>query len=172
MKKLIPFQRVSFSNKIWPILFIIPLLVLTSCHSTNRFGSQTAKEQFDWLIGNWQRRNEKPDRATYEQWQKVSLNEYQGIGFTMQNGDTLKQEKLWLKKKNSRWNLMVIAPGDKQVTTFPVVAITDSSFTTENLKHDFPTHIQYWKAGDLLKARVYNTEMSIDFEFRGRKSHE
>ena len=47
-------------------------------------------ESFDWLVGEWQRTNEKEGRETFEMWNKVTDYEYSGFGVTLQDGDTLK----------------------------------------------------------------------------------
>ena len=50
-------------------------------------------ENFDWLLGKWKRLNDEVGKETFENWNKISLSKYLGIGFTMQRGDTIKREK-------------------------------------------------------------------------------
>ena len=52
------------------ILFIFSL---NSCESTK---TSADKPSFDFLVGEWIRTNEKPDRKTYENWKKVDKNTF------------------------------------------------------------------------------------------------
>jgi hypothetical protein len=83
----------------------------------------------------------------------------------MQNGDTLKQEKIRLLKINGKWNLAVIAPEESESTIFMMTDFSESEFTCENNEIDFPNTIRYWKNGAKLYASVSNAEMEIPFEF-------
>ena len=55
----------------------IAILFLSSCISKNSEESKTqnneiskSTENFDWLLGNWKRNNEKENRETFEIWKK------------------------------------------------------------------------------------------------------
>lgn len=124
-----------------------------------------SSENFDWLLGEWKRLNEEEGKETFENWNKISNTEYSGIGFTMQNGDTIKQEKIQLIKTNRKWNLTVKAPEDSESITFNGVSYNENEFTCENHEIDFPNKIKYWKNGDRINASVSNAEMEIPFEF-------
>ena len=54
---------------------------------------------FDWLLGNWIRLGEEEGKETFEYWKAISISEYSGIGFTMQNqiSDTNETYSLDLK---------------------------------------------------------------------------
>ncbi len=80
---------------------VIAILFLSSCTSKNSEESKTQNNEiskstknFDWLLGNWKSNNEKENRETFEIWKKKNNSEYYGIGFTLQNNDTIKQEKM------------------------------------------------------------------------------
>jgi hypothetical protein len=44
------------------------------------------------LLGDWQRMNDRPGRTTFEHWSRISPSEYQGLGYTLRNGDTIFKE--------------------------------------------------------------------------------
>ena len=122
-------------------------------------------ENFDWLLGKWKRLNEEEGKETFENWGKVSVNEYSGIGFTMQNGDTIKQENIQLIKVDKKWNLVVKVPDEAESITFKMTQFNEKEFVCENHEIDFPNKIKYWKNGYRINASVSNSEMEIPFEF-------
>ena len=124
---------------------------------------------FDWLLGEWERLNEEEGKKTFENWNKISNTEYSGIGFTMQNGDTLKQEQIQLINTGGKWNLTVKVPEEVEPITFKMTNHSDDEFTCENIEIDFPNKIRYWKNGNKINASVSNTEMEIQFEFEKLK---
>ena len=97
--------------------------------------------------------------------EKIKETEYSGIGFTMQNGDTIKQERIRLTKINGNWSLTVKAPEETESITFKMTDYNTSEFTCENNEIDFPNKIKYWKNGAKINASVSNSEMEIPFEF-------
>ena len=123
-------------------------------------------KNFDWLIGEWERLNEEEGKKTFENWEKVSETEYSGIGFTMQNGDTIKQELIQLINTSEKWNLTVKVPEETESITFKMTNHSENEFTCENMEIDFPNKIRYWKNGHKINASVSNTEMEIQFEFK------
>lgn len=127
------------------------LLLLTSCSQNNKP---------TWLEGNWKRINDKPNRKTFEHWNK-NLN---GLGFTLQKNDTVFKEILSIITINDTLNLKVEGVNE-QPTLFKFTSQTKSSFTCENKLNEFPTKIEYKFENDTLKAIVSNNEFSIDFKF-------
>lgn len=83
----------------------------------------------------------------------------------MQNGDTIKQEKISLYKTNGKWNLIVTVPEEVESTIFYGVSHSENEFLCENHEIDFPNQIKYWKNGNNINASVSNQEMEILFEF-------
>lgn len=126
---------------------------------------QTEKN-FNWLLGEWERLNEEEGNATFENWKKISSTEYAGIGYTMQEGDTIKQENIRLVKSNENWNLIVMVPEETESVTFLGTSHNENEFIAENHEIDLPNRIKYWRDGERLKASVSNAEMEIPFEFK------
>lgn len=152
------------------IALLLVLTLLMSCQqkkeTTNKESSkEIVIENFDWLLGEWKRTNDEEGRETYESWKKESATEYQGFGFTMQEKDTISQEKIRLAKENSDWNIHVIALGDSAPTTFKISSFDANSFTCVNPENEFPKKITYAMEGEKLKAVISGGGMEIDFEF-------
>ncbi|MBU2912749.1 MULTISPECIES: DUF6265 family protein [Reichenbachiella] len=122
-------------------------------------------EHFDWLLGQWSRLNEEEGKETYEHWDKVSDTEYAGLGFTMQEADTIWQENMRLVKVDKNWDLMVQSPGESEPTVFKGTDHSATEFTCTNSKNDFPNTIKYWKDEDKLSALVSGGDLSISFAF-------
>ena len=125
---------------------------------------------FNWLLGKWKRLNEEEGKETFENWNAISKTEYSGIGFTMQGGDTIKQEEIQLIKTSGRWNFTVKAPEDPESIIFNGTSFNENEFICENLELDFPNKIKYWKNSENLKASVSYSEMEIPFEFEKLKN--
>lgn len=121
--------------------------------------------KFDWLNGKWKRLNEEAGRDTFENWDKISETEYSGIGFTMENGDTIKQERIKLTEANGNWTLTVKVPEEKESIMFRMTDLKDNEFVCVNDSIDFPKKITYWTEDGKLNAEVSNDEMKIPFEF-------
>ena len=156
------------------IMILLIGILIFSCNQTKKENIKPTEnlteltkqtESFDWLLGKWKRMNEKEGKETFENWEKISATEYSAIGFTMQNGDTIKQENIRLIKSNDRWNIIVKVPEETLSITFNGISHSENEFTCENIEIDFPNKIKYWKNGDKINASVSNAEMEIPFEF-------
>lgn len=155
------------------LILLIGILII-SCNQTKKENQKTnlnseniieKSENFDWLLGKWKRLNEVKGKETFENWEKINETEYSGIGFTMQNGDTINQEKMLLSKISEKWNLTVKVPEESESTTFNGTYHTENEFICENTKIDFPNKIRYWKNGNKINALVSGGDTKIPFEF-------
>lgn len=149
-------------------LILLIGILITSCNQTKKEKQTTTtkiSENFDWLLGKWKRLDEEDGKETFENWNKIKKTEYSGIGFTIQNGDTLKQEKIRLIKVKGKWNLTVKVPEESESVTFNGVSHNENEFTCENNEINFPNKIKYWKNGNRINAMVSGGEMEIPFEF-------
>ncbi len=156
------------------LLLVGLVLLLLSCNkqkeSSVKTVSQPETEQkqitdFDWLLGKWKRLQEEEGKETFENWKKISESEYSGIGFTMQNGDTVKQERIRLKRNGDHWDLLVKTPDETEAIMFKGIRHSADAFTCENTTIEFPQEIKYWKDGEQLKASVSGGDMEILFVF-------
>ena len=141
------------------LIVLILFFMIVSCESNkNKFA------KLDFLKGDWIRTNNKQNQKTYEFWD-VNLN---GLGFTLQNKDTIFKEEMAIITKNDSLFLKVSGV-NKLPTFFAFTQQTDSSFVCENPKNEFPKKIVYYKEKNLLKAEVSNTNYNITFVFKRKK---
>lgn len=119
----------------------------------------------DWLLGDWKRINDQKGRATFESWKKINNDQYEGIGYTLLQMDTISKEYMKLEQIQGQWSLVVRTSDDADSIQFDVENLQEQAFVCVNEAHDFPTHIAYQREGETLKAKVSNKEMEIDFTF-------
>jgi len=151
------------------IILAALLLTLISCKKNDpkMTNPETVTvKNFDWLVGNWIRTNEKDGKETYENWIKKSDSEYTSHGFTLKNKDTVWQEKVRLVQSGADWNFSVTVPGETQETVFKLTQIKEQTFSCENQQNEFPKIIRYLKKGENLYAVISGGDMEIPFEFK------
>lgn len=136
--------------------------VFTMCNSKQN----QSTENFNWLLGNWQRTNEEQGKTTFENWQKNNDSEYNGIGFTIQNNDTISKEKMKIVNVDGKWNLLVKTQEEKDFIRFEMPEIQDDKFECKNDTLDFPKLIKYWKNGNKINALVSGDNLNLSFEFK------
>lgn len=152
------------------IFLVAMVLCSLSCQQKNKVNSDEIKlvtnsENFDWLLGNWKRNNEKEGKQTFENWVKLNEHTYEGLGFTMKENDTIWKETIRLVKASDSWDFEVKGKGEIKPTIFKVTAIKDLSFICENEENEFPKKIEYSKIENKLIATVSGGDMEIPFEF-------
>lgn len=141
---------------------ILILLSFTMCKT-----KQNEKtENFDWLLGKWQRINEEKGKTTFENWEKIDNSEYNGVGFTLQNNDTISQEQMKIIETDGKWDLLVKTPEEKEFIRFELSEIKEEKFEFKNDTLDFPKLIKYWKNGDKINALVLGDSLKLSFEFK------
>ncbi|QHC86220.1 hypothetical protein AS589_16200 [Empedobacter brevis] len=158
MKTILKFSVITF------IAF-----AFTMCNTKQSENTETKNkkvENFDWLLGKWQRTNEEKDKTTFENWKKINDSEYSGIGFTIQNNDTISQEIMKIVETDGKWDLFVKTPEEKDFIKFEMSEIKEDKFEFKNDTSDFPKLIKYWKNGDKINALVSGDSLEIPFEFR------
>ncbi|MDH0674141.1 MULTISPECIES: DUF6265 family protein [unclassified Empedobacter] len=151
------------------IAIILTAFAFTMCNTKqneNKETTTTKSENFDWLLGKWQRTNEKQGKTTFENWEKISDSEYSGIGFTIQKNDTISQETMRILETDGKWNLLVKIPKEKEFIKFEMSEIKEDKFEFKNDTLDFPKLIKYWKKGDKINALVSGDSLKLSFEFK------
>jgi hypothetical protein len=159
-------------KKIWILCLVLAVMSCKKESKTNAIETSITHEKtqnFDWLLGQWKRLDEEQNKETFENWIKYSDTEYLGIGFTMQNNDTIKQEHIKLKKTGQNWNLTVKTPEETEAIIFKMTSNKANEFICENKEIDFPKKIKYWKNDENIHASVSNAEINIPFKFEKLK---
>ena len=118
------------------------------------------QQQPTWLIGKWERTNEKPNKRTFDFWNQ----DLTGKGFTLRENDTVFKELMSIVTLNDTLHLKVEGVNETP-TLFKFTQQTDSSFVCENPENEFPTQIYYYKEGKQLKCKISNKEFTVDFIF-------
>ncbi|MEM9390755.1 MAG: alpha/beta hydrolase [Bacteroidota bacterium] len=131
----------------------------------NVLGLEPEAEGFDWLTGNWQRVNDKKDLKTYENWIKRSSSEYEGLGFTLEQNDTLWKENIQFVKSGGKWLFKVTGQGEAAATVFEVSEMNSYSFTCENEENEFPKKIAYSKKDDTIEALISGGGEQVPYVF-------
>ena len=148
-------------------IITLTLLFLTSF--TNPELEQLPKstdENFSWLLGSWQRTNEKEGRLTFEHWEKQSKDVFIGVGCTLKDGDTIWQESIMLRKIDTHWKFEVKGAGEAEPAIFKLTKLAGTSFVCENPENEFPKVISYAKSEMGLKAIISGGGPTIAFEFK------
>ena len=78
----------------------------------------------------------------YEEWRLINDSELIGIGFSVEQGDTVLSEELYVKKFADTWAYVAL-PVNQTITLFALTEYTESKFIFENKKHDYPQKIIY-----------------------------
>lgn len=99
----------------------------------------------------------------YEEWKLINSNELTGIGFSIEDGDTILSERLFLKKFDDTWAYVAI-PSNQNITLFALTDFSDRKFVLQNDEHDFPQKIiyEFHKDGKLTAA----IEGTVDGEIK------
>ena len=155
------------------ILFLaISGIFLFSCNQKNEAKptevekeAKVETQNFDWLLGEWKRNNEEKGKETFENWKKINDSEYNGIGFTLKNKDTLSKEEMKIVENNGEWNLIVKTRDEKEPTKFKMSELKSDKFVCVNDTIDFPKRIEYWRNGEKINATVSGGDLKIPFEF-------
>jgi len=108
--------------------------------------------------------NDRPGRNTFEHWTRISGSEYQGLGYTLRNGDTIFKETMKLHGDKGTW-IFEVSGVNQDPTPFLVTKKAPKSFTCENEKNEFPKYIEYSLVDNMLKARIYGAGQEVMFSF-------
>jgi hypothetical protein len=137
------------------IALSILILVLFSCKEKSNL---YAKDNLDWLVGNWKRTNNDVNQMTFENWSKTNDSLYFGHSFTMNMKDTSWQEKVMLTRRLNIWTFTVSGPNENP-TRFDITSKSDTSFIAENSANEFPKKIEYRKlSANKFIAEIYNVD--------------
>jgi hypothetical protein len=149
------------------LLTLFALIFLSSFSNPVIKTSKIKKDaDFSWLLGSWQRINEKEGKQTFEHWKQASNELYLGMGCTLKEGDTIWKEVIQLRKVGKGWNFEVKGKGETQPTVFTLTKIEKESFVCENPENEFPKIISYQKSNTRLSAIISGGGSDIAFDFK------
>jgi len=126
---------------------MLALVLLVSCQkkSDKKFEKL---EKMNWLIGNWE--NKMPEGLLTETWKKDNDSTFSGNSYFINSKDTVHFEsiKLYQKADSLIYSATVVGQNNNEPVQFNQTSATETEFTFENPKHDYPQKIVYKKVND------------------------
>ncbi|WP_417610425.1 DUF6265 family protein [Owenweeksia hongkongensis] len=126
---------------------------------------QPDNSNFDWLVGTWAEINNTENEQTFEVWEKLGKDTYQGMGYSLKDGDTTFVEELSIANIYGVMHYTADVPGNEEPVSFEIVKSTKSGFICGNPQNDFPKKIEYQYEGDVLTATISGGGKSKTFNF-------
>jgi len=115
----------------------------------------TKRDDVSFILGKWR---EKGEDFSAENWILLKPSHWKGFGYRLEKGDTIFTEELSIFR-DSTGQLIYRAMPD--FVEFPVDFVIDSiwkdGFRSVNLENDYPTHIQYERNENMLRAIIWGT---------------
>lgn len=126
------------------LFFSAGFLVLQSCGDSARHHEI---DKLHWLEGKWANGDAT---GFYESWEVESKDRIAGIGYTMENTDTLMMEHLEIFTSDSGtfYKALVVEQNEGLPVFFKLTYTQDDSLVFSNPSHDFPRFIVYKKIDD------------------------
>ena len=117
--------------------------------------------------GTWKMISDKIEY--YEEWRLINGSELIGIGFSIEEGDTVLSEELYVKKFADKWAYIAL-PVNQTITLFALSEYSENKFIFENEEHDYPQKIIYEFTADgklnaLTEGLIEGELMRRDFNF-------
>lgn len=146
-------------------------LVMYFCFNAGVYVQETSSAKssgsgnLEWIIGNWKRVPVTPGRIQYERWTRISPEEFEGVGITIRETDTVTTEKLKIIVREGAAYYVADVPENKLPVYFKMTSVSETGFVCENPDHDFPKKIAYHNDGDRLRATISAGVKSIDYFF-------
>ena len=110
-----------------------------------------------WLTGSWV--SKSVGRSTEEHWTHADGGTMFGVSRTISGGKTVMFEYLRIVSMADGISYLSSPGGRNPPTPFKAVKIEDRRVVFENLKHDFPQRVIYWRDPDgTMHARIEGTE--------------
>ena len=122
-------------------------------------------EPLNWLLGTWNRLDTKPGRSGLEAWEKISDQQFNGLGISLRGVDTAFKEKIQIIIKDGAVYYVADVPGNAQPVYFKFTAWNATGFTCENPDHDFPRKIVYQLEGNILHASISGNGKTVPYRF-------
>lgn len=144
------------------LIILICIVATISCKKEKPAKKITT--EFDYLLGDWERTNSKGGNETFEHWKIVSATEIRGHGYTIEDEDTIFNERMHIIKNKEQWLLTINGPNEDP-TIFKITANDNRSFTAINPENEFPKEIKYSYFDDVLTAIISSEETEIPFIF-------
>lgn len=108
----------------------------------------------EWMAGSWLL--DADGKRVEEQWTNADGGLMLGMSKTVSRQGKAAFEFLRIVEADGKLVYLAM-PHARPATQFALKSADDSRITFENLEHDYPQRILYWRTGDKLCARVEGT---------------
>jgi hypothetical protein len=121
------------------LVSVLALFLFISCEVNE-------SSELDFLVGTWKRDN----KEQFEVWEKNNSSNLKGYSYRIKDNQKTITETLLIKKIGDQFVYEATVPDQNEGRTvqFILNTETDSLFSFENDKHDFPKKIQYKRIND------------------------
>lgn len=124
------------------LLFL--LLIASACQKNNNAEKDLIKKA-DWLIGNWETKNNIGTLS--ENWEKVNDSTFKAQSLFIKDKDTIHNESIILQQKGETLNYTttIIGQNNNKPIRFELNTEIENELLFQNLKNDYPQKISYKK---------------------------
>ncbi len=131
------------------VMVAVPLAPLRAQRSPAGIGALA------WLAGSWAGSDGRNDHE--EHWTAPKGGAMVGVHRTVRDGRMVEFEFLRIEEQNGTLVYLSMPNGRSPATPFTLTALDGERVVFENLAHDFPQRLIYWKDGGALRARIEGT---------------
>lgn len=128
--------------------------------------SQSDLSPINWLPGRWVSEASASGAQSYEIWQKISDQQFTGVGYTVNGADTSFSETLQITRQGDDFFYMADVPHNPAPVAFKIIEMSEDALVCENLAHDFPQRIEYKRSGPSLEVIISAGEKARTFHFK------
>lgn len=124
------------------LLFL--LLIASACQKNNNAEKDLIKKA-DWLIGNWETKNNIGTLS--ENWEKVNDSTFKAQSLFIKDKDTIHNESIILQQKGETLSYTTTIKGqnNNKPIRFELNTEIENELLFQNLKNDYPQKISYKK---------------------------
>ncbi len=127
-------------------------------------------KKIHWLLGEWQRTNERPERTSLEVWELQENGDLAGVGLTTEGDKVVFKETLKLQLEGDKIQYIADVSHNDEATVFELSSLEEKKIVFENPQHDFPKQISYELiSADTLHAVISGNGKEIIFQFKRLK---
>jgi len=115
-------------------------ILMLAAMSSSGMNAQNFQDFPDILEGTWK----VADGTNYEHWDRAGPTTLKGFMFNMENGLPVVTEYLEITRQEDQFVYVATVLDQNQGESIPFTLVrTDSAYSFENQKHDFPRIIRY-----------------------------
>ena len=140
-------------------IFAVSSIIANGCSQAPKTdakatSSKSPLDQLAWIAGDWSSDDGKT--ITEEHWTQPRGNGMMGMSRTIDVASGRMMFFEYLQITNDQHGIVYLASpsGHQPPTPFRLIESASNRAVFENLQHDFPQRIIYWREGQLLHARI------------------